>query len=46
MKFDKGKDRVLHMGRNNSMHQYRFGVDLLESSSAERGTWECWWTTR
>ena len=24
------------MGRNNPMHQYRLGVDLLESSSAER----------
>ena len=28
--------RVLHPGRNNPMHQYRLGVDLLESSSAER----------
>ena len=25
-----------HLGRNNPKHQYRLGVDLLESSSAER----------
>ena len=36
MKFSKGKCRVLHLGRNNPMHQYRPGVDLLESSSVER----------
>jgi len=29
------KFSVLHLGRNNPMHQYRLGVDLLESSSAE-----------
>jgi len=36
MKFNKGKCRVRHLGRNNPMHQYRLGVDPLESSSVER----------
>ena len=26
----------LHLGRNNPMHQYRLGADLLESTSVER----------
>jgi len=36
MKFNKGKCSILHLGRNNPMHQYRLGADLLQSSSAER----------
>jgi len=36
IKFKKDKCRVLHLGRNNPMHQYRLGVNLLQSSSEER----------
>jgi len=35
MKFIKVKFRDLHLGRNNPMHKYRLGGDLLESSAVE-----------
>ena len=36
MRFKKSKCRVLHLVRNNHMHQYRLGADLLQRSSAEK----------
>ncbi|KAK4830829.1 LOW QUALITY PROTEIN: hypothetical protein QYF61_013758 [Mycteria americana] len=36
MKFNKGKCKLLHLGKYNPMHQYMLGADQLESSSAEK----------
>ncbi|GAB0177311.1 mitochondrial enolase superfamily member 1 [Grus japonensis] len=36
VKFNKGKCRVLHLGRNSPMHQYMLGAAQLESSFAEK----------
>ncbi|KAK4811273.1 hypothetical protein QYF61_023325 [Mycteria americana] len=36
MKFSNDKYKVLHLGRNNPMHQYLLGADQLESSLAEK----------
>lgn len=36
MKYNKGKYRVVHLGKNNSRHQYKLGTGLLESSIGEK----------
>ncbi|GAB0204936.1 mitochondrial enolase superfamily member 1 [Grus japonensis] len=36
MKFNEGKCRHLLLGKNNPKHQYRLGVDLVGSSTAEK----------
>ena len=36
MKFNKSKGKALHLGRKSLIHQYRLGLGLLESSSAEK----------
>lgn len=36
MRLNKGKSRVLHLGKKNHINQYRLGSDLLEISSQEK----------
>ncbi|PKU46197.1 rna-directed dna polymerase from mobile element jockey-like [Limosa lapponica baueri] len=36
MKFNKGKHKVLHLGRNNLIHQYRLRATCLESILVEK----------
>lgn len=36
MRFNKGKCRVLHLRRNNHMHQYKLWAELLVRSFAEK----------
>ncbi|KFV84219.1 hypothetical protein N308_04708, partial [Struthio camelus australis] len=36
LKFNQGKCRVLHLGKNNPTQQYKLEKNLLESSSAEK----------
>jgi len=44
MQFNKGKLKVLHLGKNNPMQQYMLGADKLGSSLAEKDLGASWWT--
>lgn len=34
--FNKDKSKGLHLGQSNSMHQYRLGVNWIESNFAQK----------
>ena len=36
MKFNKGKSKILHLGRNKPLQQYTLGDDCLESSFVKK----------
>ena len=38
MKFNREKYKVLHLGKNNPMHQYMLGATQLKSSLTENDT--------
>lgn len=42
MNLNKGKCKILHLGKINSTHQERLGADQLEISVAENNL--TWWT--
>jgi len=44
MKFNKGKGRVLHLGRISPMHQYRLRLTCWRAA-LRRGTWVSWGMT-
>ena len=44
MKFNKGKWKVPHLGRNSPMQQYRLGPKGWKAA-LQRRTWVSWWTT-
>ena len=44
MRVNKGECRVLHLGRNKCIYQYRLVAELLEEA-LQRRTWGSWWAT-
>ena len=44
VRFNKGKCKVLRLGRNDPMHQHMLEADRLESSFAEKGAGGSRWT--
>jgi len=41
MRFNKAKDRVLHLGQSNHWYRYRLGVKGWRATLPRR-TWGCW----